>query len=345
MRVLATADAVGGVWTYVLELASALEPRGIEVHAATMGPPPTGRQRAEAARAGLAGLHVSRFALEWEEDPWRDVDAAGDWLLELEVELRPDVVQLNGYVHAALGWNAPVVVAAHSDAISWWRAVTGGAPPRRLDEYGRRVRAGLEAADAVCAPTQAVLDDLRESYGFDGGTVVPNGRRAGAAPGAKQPLVAGLGRFWDEAKNVGALERVAQRIAWPVELAGPGTRRGRVDPDEAQALLARAMVFAAPACYEPFGLTALEAAHAGCALVLGDIASLREVWGAAARYVPPNDDDALARALDELAADPAHVRELAARARERAGAYTPEAMAEAMTGVYERVLAATGAPA
>src|SRR5829696_5221923 len=80
MRVLATADAVGGVWTYVLELADALEPLGIELHAATMGAPPDERQRAEAARSALSDLHVSSFALEWEDDPWRDVDAAGDWL-------------------------------------------------------------------------------------------------------------------------------------------------------------------------------------------------------------------------------------------------------------------------
>jgi hypothetical protein len=262
-----------------------------------------------------------------------------------EAELRPDVVHLNGFVHAALAWSAPVVVVAHSDVISWWRAVRGGAPPPWLDEYARRVEAGLAAADSVCAPTQAVLDDLRASYGFDGGAVVPNGRRATAAAGAKEPLVAGLGRFWDEAKNVGALERVAQRIAWPVELAGPGTRRGPVGPDEACALLARARIFAAPARYEPFGLTALEAAHAGCALVLGDIPSLREVWGEAARYVPPNDDDALADALDELAANPAQVRELAERAGERAGRYTPEAMAEATARAYERVLTAIGAAA
>jgi len=345
MRVLATADAVGGVWTYVLELADALEPLGIELHAATMGAPPDERQRAEAARSALSDLHVSSFALEWEDDPWRDVDAAGDWLLELEAELRPDVVQVNGYAHAPLDWAAPAVVVAHSDVVSWWRAVEGGPPPRRLDEYRRRVARGLEAADAVCAPTRAVLDDLRESFGFEGGIVVPNGRRASGVRGLKKPLVAGLGRFWDEAKNVAALERVADRIAWPVELAGPGTRRGRVDADEAEALLARATIFAAPARYEPFGLTVLEAAHAGCALVLGDIPSLREVWGEAARYVAPDDDDMLAHALNELAADDEGVHTLAARARERATGFTPEAMAAAMTGVYEAVLARTGAAA
>jgi hypothetical protein len=37
----------------------------------------------------------------------------------------------------------------------------------------------------------------------------------------------------------------------------------------------------------------------GCALVLGDIASLREVWGPAARYVPPEDHEYLRETLTE----------------------------------------------
>ena len=37
MKVLMTADTVGGVWTYALELAGALAPHGVTVALATMG--------------------------------------------------------------------------------------------------------------------------------------------------------------------------------------------------------------------------------------------------------------------------------------------------------------------
>jgi hypothetical protein len=40
MKVLMTADAVGGVWTYALELSGALARHDIEVVLATMGPLP-----------------------------------------------------------------------------------------------------------------------------------------------------------------------------------------------------------------------------------------------------------------------------------------------------------------
>ena len=110
------------------------------------------------------------------------------------------------------------------------------------------------------------------------------------------------GRMWDEAKNISALD--ARRAAAAVAgAASPATRRGggrrpparpaRPAPGVARALAARAAIYALPARYEPFGLTALEAALAGCALVLGDIPSLREIWGDAALFVRPADDGAL----------------------------------------------------
>jgi glycogen synthase len=339
MRILMTADAVGGVWTYVLELTGALARRGVEVHVATMGTPPGHAGRQAAAAAGAAALHESSFRLEWEDDPWADVDRAGAWLLELASAHDADLVHLNGYVHAALDWEVPVVVVAHSDVLSWWRAVRRDEPLPHLDRYRRGVEAGLRAADLVCAPTRAVLDDLATSYRFSTeSTVVPNGRTAPATAAAKEALVVALGRFWDEAKNVAALDRIATRSPWPVVVAGPGTRTGRLAPAEAARLLGRASIFAAPARYEPFGLAALEAAQAGCALLLGDIPSLRQVWADAAVYVPPDDDEAILAALRDLCANEGRRGDLTARAHERAAMYTPAAMAERMLALYERVL-------
>jgi glycogen synthase len=332
MRVLMTADAVGGVWTYARDLAAALD---AEVTIATMGPRPPEHD---------ANVLVSRYALEWEDDPWEDVDRAGAWLLELEAELGPDVVHLNGYAHGALPWQAPVVVAAHSDVVSWWWAVHGGPPPDRYDRYRSAVEAGLRAADAVVAPTYAVLADLRRHYRLcRERVVVHNGSSLEPPAAEKEPFVLGLGRFRDDAKNLAALERVRACSPWPVVTAGDGTTLGRLGRADVAALLARAAVFASPAKYEPFGLGILEAARSGCALVLGDVPSLREVWGEAAVFADPGDDDALAAALRLVTCDGELRLELAERARRRAARYTVEAMAAGYARVYERVSAAVAA--
>ncbi len=352
MRLLLTADAVGGVWPYALELARALAPRGVEAHVAVMGPPPNAERRADAAQAGVA-LHAGEFALEWMDAPWDDVGRAGEWLLGLERALAPDVVQVNGYAHGAVPWRAPSVVVAHSDVCSWWAAVRGEAAPASWDRYRAAVTAGLAGAGAVVAPTRAVARDLARHYGFavDRVRVVPNARRADAYPpvAAKEPFVLAAGRLWDEAKNVAALARVAAGLPWPVYLAGdaasPDGRAagwdaaavrplGTLAPGALAAWMGRAAVYALPARYEPFGLSALEAGLAGCALVLGDVPSLREVWGDAATYVAPDDDAGLVAALRTLAADDAGRAARGARARRRALTFPPERMADGYLAAY-----------
>jgi glycosyltransferase involved in cell wall biosynthesis len=90
--------------------------------------------------------------------------------------------------------------------------------------------------------------------------------------------------------------------------------------------------------YEPFGLSALEAALAGCALVLGDIPSQREIWRDTAVFVPPNDADALRSALQQLIADTPRRRELAERAHERALEFTTLRMASSYLALYSELM-------
>jgi glycosyltransferase involved in cell wall biosynthesis len=123
--------------------------------------------------------------------------------------------------------------------------------------------------------------------------------------------------------------------------AGSGVQAlGRLSRHELDEALAAAAIFAAPAYYEPFGLAALEAGLAGCALILGDIPSLREVWGDAATYVSPADDEELERALQTLIANPTLRADYARRARRRALEYSPRRMAQGYREAYRRVLAA-----
>jgi glycosyltransferase involved in cell wall biosynthesis len=350
-----TTDTVGGTWTYAVELVDALAPLDVEVHLATMGGAITAGQRRRLARSAVAGVHEGRWALEWMPEPWADVERAGEWLLGLQAELGADVVHLNGYTLGALPWRCPVVVAGHSCVCSWWWAVHGTAPPAEWDTYRQRVRAGIHAADAVVAPTETMLAELRRWYGLRGGTVISNGRDAAwVRPVARQPLVLAAGRVWDAAKNIHLLERVAADLGWPSVVAGAGSaplfddRRegvrwlGELDFPELASWLLRASIFVAPARYEPFGLAPLEAAQAGCALVLGDIPSLREVWGEAATYVAPDDGPGLRAALTTLIREPALLAEAAARASDRAALFTPQGMAAGYARLYARLPVSAG---
>jgi glycogen(starch) synthase len=344
-RVLMTGDTVGGVWTFTMELAEALGADGVEVVLAALGGPPSAEQRAEARRIANIDLLASDFKLEWMDDPWRDVEESGRWLLDLEEQYAPDLVHLNSFGHGSLPWSAPVVVTAHSCVLSWWQAVKGCAAPDSWDRYRETVTATLQAANAVTAPTQAMAAAVAEHYGVGNTRVVPNGRCPSRFRRAvKEPFVLTAGRLWDEAKNVAAVAGVAPVIDWPVYVAGDTrgpishcTALGRLSSDALAEWFARAAIYALPARYEPFGLSALEAAPSGCALVLGDIASLREVWSDAAVFVPPNDSRALKEAIRELIADPERRERKASAAYEHAMQYSPRRMAAGYAEVYASV--------
>jgi glycosyltransferase involved in cell wall biosynthesis len=344
-----TTDTLGGVFSYAISLCSWLSQQGVRVTLASMGQPVSSGQRRAIERAG-AGLRESSYRLEWMEDPWDDVRRAGDWLLQLERELAPDVIHLNGYVHAALGFRAPVCLVAHSCVCSWFRAVRGEPAPEGYSRYRRAVATGLAAARRVIAPTRAMLEMLRHEYGVpERAQVIANGvLPASAAAAAKQSHVLAAGRVWDAAKNVRMLQEAARAVPWPIRVAGEATPPGAsagvafadlellglLGQDELGAEMQAAAIFAAPATYEPFGLSILEAAGRRCALVLGDIASLRELWSECALFVDPHDPVAIAQALNRLIADAPLRERLAQRAQHRARSYGLERMASAYLRLY-----------
>jgi glycosyltransferase involved in cell wall biosynthesis len=347
-----TADAMGGVWTYTLELARELSRRGVAVDLATMGRELTVRERRQVAALPGVTLHERTCRLEWMPDPWPDVDAAGAWLLDLEARTRPDVVHLSSMSHGALPWRAPCLVVAHSCVLSWWESVRGGPVPAAFDVYRRRVGAGLRAADVVVAPSAAMLANVERHYGVHARrAAIWNARSAvGFAPDHKAPVIFAAGRLWDPGKNFAALDRAAAGLAWAVRLAGEisspdgsraaichATWTGVLDEEALAGELGRASIYALPARYEPFGLSIVEAALSGCALVLGDLPSLREIWGDAACYVPADDPHALAGTLGRLIGHAAARRELARRAHALAVRRTPAAMADAYLAQYRAV--------
>jgi len=352
-RVLMTADTVGGVWTYAIELSRALAAHGIEVGLATMGGRLNLSQQADVASLSNVKVFESAFKLEWMDEPRADIERAAHWLLELEEVFHPDVVHLNNFAHGAFPWRAPKIVVGHSCVLSWWRAVHGCDAPSEWDEYRESVMAGLHGAELVVAPSHAMLDALNDHYGpFKSSTVIHNGRALPQLePRSKHDFIFSAGRLWDAGKNVAILADVASKLSWPVMVAGQETDPdGRTMPQRNLSYLGplsssemfsyfeRAKIYALPARYEPFGLSALEAALAGCALVLGDIPSLREIWGDAALFVSPDDPAALESTLQNLINHPEEIARLAERSQIAAQQYTPEKMAEGYLAAYESIL-------
>jgi glycosyltransferase involved in cell wall biosynthesis len=353
-HILLTADTEGGVWTFALELADGLLDRGADVCLATFGTTVTESQKRSASEiAGLRWFHHNS-KLEWMQEPWADIERAGRWLKDVAGQWQPDLIHLNTLCHGALPWNVPVVVTHHSSVASWWHAVKGSPLPADWRRYQREVERSLRAATIISAPSHAALSDIGRDYNVDmpDARAIHNGLSLdGFRISEKEEFILSAGRLWDEGKNVRVLAEVSPRLPWPVYLAGDshtpdGTAApltgcrllGKLNPAELSALYSRAAIYALPARYEPFGLSILEAALSGCALLLGDIPSLREIWQDAAAFVPPDDIPSLEAALCHLIADPLYRARMAQLALRRAREFSQLRMVDGYLSVYQSAL-------
>jgi glycogen synthase len=360
VRILLTTDVVGGVWSYTEELVDALRGRGHLVSLVSLGGEPRADHRAWLAARPDLPCTALPHALEWMPEPEPSLTRSIEELRRIADGFRPDVVHLNQYVYGAHELGAPALVVAHSDVVGWWRAVRGGEPPD--DEWFRRYRgwvgAGLRGAARRAAPSASLAREIAADYGVDS-DVVLNARSAArfSASPVRDPIVVSVGRLWDEAKGARDLVGAAALLHGTIDvvLAGParpptgeppfpveapGVRYAGLLPRDALAsLLGRAAIYVASSRYEPFGLAPLEAALAGCALVMTDIPTFRELWHGAAEFYPPGDVNALADRIRRLDDDPARRAALADGARARAvREHSPERMADGYERLYRAML-------
>lgn len=367
-----TADAVGGVWTYALDLARGLGREGAATVLAVMGPGLDDAKRREAVTVPGLALVETGLPLDWLAKDEASIVAAGRWVADLARTNDIDLVHLNGPALAAeAAFSQPVIGLCHSCVATWWAAMRDAPMPEDFRWRTDLVRRGYAACDALIAPSAAFAAATATAYGLRTPPVgvyngrsprhpLPAGERA-PAPGSftqSAPFVFTAGRLWDDGKNITTLDRVAARLDLPVRAAGPilgpngaEIRLGSIEalgslaPDEIAEILTDRPIFVSLAHYEPFGLAVLEAAQAGCALVLSDIATFRELWEGAAIFVAPDDEAGVADAIRRLAADPAQRAERGEAARSRATRYTVDAMTAGTLGIYRRVLAGRTAAA
>jgi len=354
-RVLLTTDVLGGVWDFCLELARELHVKqSARVTLLALGEP-SGAQIDQAADVGVR-LIVEPLKLEWMQHAEMDVVGTRDLVARLVREVRPDVLHANQFAAACADVDVPVVLTLHSDVLSWRRLTLGATDtPPEWRPYKALVSEALRRADSIAAVSRFLADEARGLYGCGRDIrVIHNGwpEAMSGVPAAErsQPTLV-AGRAWDAAKNVSLVVEAAQ--GWnpgPVLLAGqqvnpesgaqcevppPLIALGFLPRKELEAVLLRSRIYLSAARYDPFGLLPLQAALAGCALLLSDIAPYRELWDGAAAFFRSADAADLRRQWSRLVDRPDLTLELASRARRRAlEHYTISHMAEAYLDLY-----------
>jgi glycosyltransferase involved in cell wall biosynthesis len=346
---MVTTDAVGGVWNYSLELARGFVRRGTQVMLAVLGPGPTPAQRDQVGVITGVDLRLTDLPLDWTAETPAALDAASERLAGMAADARVASVHLHtpAFIGSAR-WDVPVIAVAHSCIATWWHSVHRDALPPHLAWRAAAMAHGLNRAYVVVAPSASFAAALRACYRLERDIrVIHNGLEPFNAQAERLPVALTAGRLWDEGKGIATLDAAAARLPYAVLAAGPcaGPDGGRIAychlqlignldrPMLAQAY-AGAAAFASVARYEPFGLAVLEAAQAGCALVLSDIPTFRELWNGAATFVPADEPVILAEALGALLADPAECDRLGRVARDRSRDFDAESMVAATLALH-----------
>lgn len=358
MRVLITADTVGGIWTYARELVTGLLRRNVEVTLVSFGHMPEPRQLAWTEGLRNLDFRPTAFRLEWMQDSAGDIEASSEYLLNVIRETSPDVLHLNQFCYGALDVDLPKLVVAHSDVVSWWSAVHGEEPPQSdwISWYRETVQGGLDRATTVVAPSRWMMSQVERYYGPQfNPRVIYNGRSPQwfNPHGAKEDMVLTVGRLWDSAKQVSLLTQY--NCGWPVMIVGEtehpdeayrgdGTRivcegtlelKGKQTAEQLTSLFSRAAVYAATSRYEPFGLAVVEAALSRCVLLANDIPSFRELWGETAYYFDANDAASLRDTILALRANKLLRRQYAELSYQRARRrYTADRMVDEYLETY-----------
>jgi glycogen synthase len=329
VHVLVTTDTLSGVWVHTRELVTGLVNRGVRVTLVSLGEIPLPEQTSWMENLRGLEYHPTAFRLDWMQEGEQDLKDSFAYLAGLVREVEPDLLHSSQLCYGSLPVPIPRVVVAHRDLISWWVAVHGREPEegRWLRWYREILMRGVSQASAVVAPSAWMLNAIRVCYALPRrSAVIYNGRNPLFFNPyvSKEDSVIAVGDLWDAGKQVSLLTQHTHPL--PLCIVGSELPRRpskapihadvKVAVDSAsvalkelqnesqlRALYSRASIYAATSRYEPFCLSALEAALSRCAIVANDIPSFREIWGDAALYFRTNDADSLAEAIQRLSED------------------------------------------
>jgi glycosyltransferase involved in cell wall biosynthesis len=245
---------------------------------------------------------------------------------------------------ACRGVGVPLVIDVHyllGQPLDWLRmygpiGLWGAAYERRLLGGGIRPAALVSDSRPLVERVTERRPELPSTWipsGVDGARFTAS---AGSSNGTLEALAVGrLAPPKGHASLIDAMTRLSGQQAIHLTIVGDGplaatlermigeagigdrvSLGGRVPYERLEEVYRAADIFVMPSLAEGLPLAMVEAMASGLAIVATDIPEHRQVADETAiRFVPPGDPAALARAIDDLAADEASRRSMAARAR------------------------------
>jgi len=294
---------------------------------------------------------------------WAPDAMAGDWLGRWPADLLYAPLGLSPFRRPGLPWICLIADVLHRDRPEMLSANENAYRDRWMAE-------GLAGADAVQCISKFTRRQLIRHFGarpsrlFVTHYAIPDSRAPGSGTimsgsPAERPYFFYPANDWPH-KNHDALfegyaayRNRAGAGAWDLVLSGHCTRAeawkermaslgiaescrmlGHIGPGEFSEVFRGAGALVFPSLYEGFGMPILEAMAWGVPIACSRAGSLPEVAGRAARYFDPEQPEAIARALGDIAGDKRLRRVLVAAGLRRARSFSMAREAGRLAGHF-----------
>jgi glycosyltransferase involved in cell wall biosynthesis len=231
---------------------------------------------------------------------------------------------------------AAVVCDSQATALDVERYAHGD--PSRLHVVYPGLNAGFRPQAA------SVVAEVRQRYRLPSGQILLH---VGSAASYKNlegvlrvlaVLVRARGRDCWLVKIGDALTSAQHTLAEELRIADRVVQLGSVPEADLPSLYCAASLLLFPSQWEGFGWPPLEAMACGLPVVASNRGSLAEIVGDAALVAPPHDPGALADAAEVILGDEARRADLIQRGQQQVAQFTWEHAAQAVAGIYTRVL-------
>ncbi|HNX47845.1 MAG TPA: glycosyltransferase family 4 protein [Methanomassiliicoccales archaeon] len=272
-------------------------------------------------------------------------------------ELRPDVVDLHyrwsgSLIKGVLGYEGPKIYTCHN-TLGEGVGLTHYASElndrlflRHLPEFDR----------VVCVSDYMKRDVAARGFSEDRLLTIYNGVDIPDRTGQDGDYILSLGRLV-RLKGLDYLIKAMQHTNCHLRVCGEGPERknlerlsqhlgltdridfmGWISEEEKKRMLCECRMFVIPSVHEAYGMVAAEAMSYGKPVIASNTGGLPEVVGDAGILVPPQDEMALAEAINALGQDEGRRAQLGNAAKERMKAFSWDEMAKRTLETYQEVV-------
>lgn len=298
LKILMTTDVKSEIWDYSLTLSrSLLKHINAEILMLSMGGKPSDKQKEE-----IENLDIKFKFTGFNYDNFDDISEIKTIFDNSIKEFNPHIVHLN-HAYPNFDFETPCVFTCHDNLLD-----------KNLLNYKNIINKSLNNADIVIAQSKFTAECLMKTYDLQKRIgIIYNGIDYKPFSGSPEsPTLVACENFPNSGQNINFLLNIAYKLPDNIKMKiiadSPPDRKSpqnveflsNLTGSELQAVYKNSSIYLALSSHESNGLSSIQAAYSGCAILANDIPVFKELWGDCAYVFERDNVNSLMRCINNL---------------------------------------------